>query len=65
MEKNEIKKFIEGVEDESIAFESNKNERKLVATKKGNDRKRKDGYFNINVPSKENNRIAIVPRNTI
>ena len=41
MEKNEIKKFIEGVEDESIAFESNKNERKLVATKKGNVRKRK------------------------
>ncbi len=61
----EIKKFIESIKDESVAFEINKNEKKLVATKKGNVRKRRDGYFNINVPSKENNRMAIVPRDTI
>ena len=64
--KAEATNYIEEIENEEVPFNSGKNERKLVTTKKGNVRKRNDGYYNVNVPTRSgNNRMAIVPRDTL
>lgn len=64
--KAEVTNYIEEIENEAVPFNTGKTERTLVTTKKGNVRKRNDGYYNVNVPTRSGNgRMAIVPRDTL
>lgn len=61
----EVNKFLNEIQDESVPFDYSKRERKLIPLKKGNIRKRKDGYYCIAVCNNGNERKAIVPKDTI
>ena len=40
-----VEKYVEDIQDEKVPFSGEVKERKLTKTKKGNLRKREDGYF--------------------
>lgn len=61
-----VEKYVEDIQDEKVPFSGEVKERKLTKTKKGNLRKREDGYFYVNVPGRNGeNRIAVVPKDTL
>lgn len=57
--------YVAGVKDESIAFENGNSEKTLTRTRAENVRRRKDGYFSINIETIGEPRTAIVPEDTL